>query len=297
MSMSDPAMAAGMERDIRRRFIVALLLTVPVAVLAGHVPGIPMLVHPPLSSWIGLALATPVVWWCGWIFHAGTVSALRNRSLDMSVLISTGVLAAYFSSVYLTIIGYPTAYYEAATMLVTFVLFGHWMEMKSRRGTSDALRALFDLTPPTARVLRSGAESEIPTANVIVGDTIVVRPGRHRHCDRRRYRRRDRGRDRRVDAIRSRGYRPRDPPEQSDGAKDETESRMGERVQPARDSGRGRCLLLALRLVAASGDFRAAYVGVVDRRRAQRRLAAAGENLIAGRSCYGFTTRYSHASP
>ena len=173
MSMSDPAMAAGMERDIRRRFIVALLLTVPVAVLAGHVPGIPMLVRPPLSSWVGLALATPVVWWCGWIFHAGTVSALRNRSLDMSVLISTGVLAAYYSSVYLTIIGYPTAYYEEATMIVTFVLFGHWMEMKSRRRTSDALRALFDLTPPTARVLRSGAESEIATADVIVGDTLV----------------------------------------------------------------------------------------------------------------------------
>jgi Cu2+-exporting ATPase len=177
MSMSDPAMAAEMEHDIRRRFFVALVLTIPVAVLAGHVPGIPMLLHPPLSSWIGLALATPVVWWCGWIFHAGTVAALRNRSLDMSVLISTGVLAAYLSSVYLTIIGYPTAYYEAATMLVTFVLFGHWMEMKSRRGTSDALRALFDLTPPTARVLRGGVESEIATADVIVGDTIVVRPG------------------------------------------------------------------------------------------------------------------------
>jgi Cu2+-exporting ATPase len=177
MSMSDPTMAAGMERDIRRRFIVALLLTIPVAVLAGHVPGVPMLVHPPLSSWIGLALATPVVWWCGWIFHAGTVSALRHRKLDMSVLISTGVLAAYLSSVYLTIIGSPVAYYEAATMLVTFVLFGHWMEMKSRRGTSDALRALFDLTPPTARVRRGGAEIDIPTAEVVVGDIVVVRPG------------------------------------------------------------------------------------------------------------------------
>jgi Cu2+-exporting ATPase len=177
MSMSDPAMAAEMEHDIRRRFIVALLLTIPVTVLAGHVPGIPMLVHPPLSSWLGLALATPVVWWCGWIFHAGTVSALRHRKLDMSVLISTGVLAAYLSSVYLTIIGFPTAYYEAATMLVTFVLFGHWMEMKSRRGTSDALRALFDLTPPTARVRRGGVETEIPTADVIVGDLVVVRPG------------------------------------------------------------------------------------------------------------------------
>ena len=152
-------------------------LTVPIAVLAGHVPGVPMLVEPPLSSWLGLALATPVVWWCGWMFHAGTVSALRHRKLDMSVLITTGVLAAYLSSVYLTIIGNPTAYYEAAAMLVTFVLFGHWMEMKSRRGTSDALRALFDLTPPKARVFRDGSEREVPTAEVKVGDVLVVRPG------------------------------------------------------------------------------------------------------------------------
>jgi Cu2+-exporting ATPase len=170
-------MGKAMELDVRRRFWVAFALTVPIAVLAGHVPGVPMLVQPPLSSWLGLALATPVVWWCGWMFHSGTVSALRHRKLDMSVLITTGVLAAYLSSVYLTIIGNPTAYYEAAAMLVTFVLFGHWMEMKSRRGTSDALRALFDLTPPMARVLRDGAEREVPTAEVKVGDVLIVRPG------------------------------------------------------------------------------------------------------------------------
>ena len=175
--MSDPAMGEAMEHDVRRRFWIAFALTVPIAVLAGHVPGVPMLVRPPLSSWLGLALATPVVWWCGWMFHAGTVSALRHRKLDMSVLITTGVLAAYLGSVYLTLIGNPTAYYEAAAMLVTFVLFGHWMEMKSRRGTSDALRALFDLTPPMARVVRAGSEYDVPTAEVKVGDVLVVRPG------------------------------------------------------------------------------------------------------------------------
>ncbi len=176
-NMSDPAMGKAMELDVRRRFFVALALTVPIAVLAGHVPGLPMLVEPPLSSWLGLALATPVVWWCGWMFLSGTVSALRQRKLDMSVLIATGVLAAYLSSVYLTITGNPTSYYEAAAMLVTFVLFGHWMEMKSRRGTSDALRALFDLTPPMARIVRDGAEREVPTAEVKVGDVLAVRPG------------------------------------------------------------------------------------------------------------------------
>lgn len=176
-AMADPAMAKAMELDMRRRFWVALAFTIPVAVIAGHVPGLPMLVHPPLASWLGLALSTPVVWWCGWIFIAGSYHALRTRKLDMSVLIATGVLAAYLASVYLTVVGEPVAFYEAATMLVTFVLFGHWMEMKSRRGTSDALRALFDLVPPTARVVRNGAEVTLPTSAVIVGDQLRLRPG------------------------------------------------------------------------------------------------------------------------
>jgi Cu2+-exporting ATPase len=175
--MSDPAMAKAMEADMRRRFWVALVLTIPVAILAGHLPGVPMLVHPPLANWLGLALTTPVVLWCGSIFLIGTVHALRNRKLDMSVLIATGVLAAYLSSIYLTIIDYPTAYYEAAAMLVTFVLFGHWMEMKSRRGTSDALRALFDLVPPSARVIRAGKEVVVPTSEVVVGDELRILPG------------------------------------------------------------------------------------------------------------------------
>ncbi|MEP6549528.1 MAG: copper-translocating P-type ATPase [Gemmatimonadales bacterium] len=175
--MADPSMAREMEADMRRRFWVALVLTIPIAVIAGHIPGVRMLVHPPIASWLGLALSTPVVLWCGWIFLSGSVAALKSRKLDMSVLIATGVLAAYVSSVYLTIIGYPTAYYEAAAMLVTFVLFGHWMEMKARRGTSDALRALFDLVPPKARVIREGAEIEIPTAEVKVGDHLKILPG------------------------------------------------------------------------------------------------------------------------
>ncbi len=176
-AMADPAMAKAMEADMRRRFWIALAFTIPVAILAGHLPGLPMLVHPPLASWLGLALSTPVVWWCGWIFLSGSYWALRRRQLDMSVLIATGVLAAWLSSLYLTVIGEPTAYYEAAAMLVTFVLFGHWMEMRSRRGTSDALRALFDLVPPTTTVLRDGVERTLPTAEVVVGDLLRLRPG------------------------------------------------------------------------------------------------------------------------
>jgi Cu2+-exporting ATPase len=175
--MADPAMARAMETDMRRRFWIALAFTIPVAIIAGHLPGVPMPVHAPLANWLGLVLSTPVVWWCGWIFISGSYWALKRRQLDMSVLIATGVLAAYLSSLYLTVIGQPTAYYEAASMLVTFVLFGHWMEMRSRRGASDALRALFALVPPTARLLRDGVESLVPTDQVVTGDLLRLRPG------------------------------------------------------------------------------------------------------------------------
>jgi len=81
--MADPAMAATMERDMRRRFWVALAFTIPVTLLAGHIPGVPMLVHPPLAHWLELALSMPVIWWAGWIFISGSWHALRSRKLDM----------------------------------------------------------------------------------------------------------------------------------------------------------------------------------------------------------------------
>ena len=172
-------MAASMERDVRRRFFIALALSVPILWFSGHVPGL----HSPLPERghtmhiVLFVLTTPVVCYCGSIFLAGSLRALRNRTLDMSVLIATGVLAAYLASVYLSFTPAATVFYEAAALLVTFVLFGHWMEMKSRRGTSDALRALFNLVPPMAHVVRGGKEVELPTSEVAVGDSIVVRPG------------------------------------------------------------------------------------------------------------------------
>jgi Cu2+-exporting ATPase len=86
------------------------------------------------------------------------------------------VLAAYLFSILITFLGGET-FYEAAAMLVTFVLFGHWMEMRSRRGTNDALRALFDLVPPQATVIRDGEEVTIPSSEVSLGDTVILRPG------------------------------------------------------------------------------------------------------------------------
>jgi Cu2+-exporting ATPase len=95
----------------------------------------------------------------------------------MAVLIAVGITAAYLFSVVLTFIGSVETFYEASAMLTTFVLFGHWMEMKSRRGTTDALQALFNLVPPTARVIRNGKEEIIPTSDVKVGNTIILKPG------------------------------------------------------------------------------------------------------------------------
>jgi len=177
--MSDPSMAAAMERDIRVRFWVALGLTIPTVLLSPIGTGLlgVRLAPPEVAGWLMLLLATPIVFWSGWMFISGAAGALRHRTLDMSVLIATGVLAAYLASVLLLLLDGEEVFFEAAAMLVTFVLFGHWMEMKSRRGTTDALRALFDLVPPTATVLRDGREVELATAEIVVGDAVLLRPG------------------------------------------------------------------------------------------------------------------------
>lgn len=176
--MSDPQMARAMEHDMRTRFFGALILAVPTLLFSPVAMTTFGLRLVPLgtANWLMLLFSTPVVWWAGWPFIGGAATSLRHRALNMSVLIAVGVLAAWGFSVLITLTGGET-FYEAAVMLVTFVLFGHWMEMKSRRGTTDALRALFDLVPPTAMVIRAGVEHEAPTAEIVVGDRVRLRPG------------------------------------------------------------------------------------------------------------------------
>src|SRR5438105_14891932 len=105
--MSDPAMAASMESDIRTRFWFALALSTLVVLISpmGEMIGIHLPLNAATRSWTLLALTTPVVFWCGWIFLAGAFHSLVSRRLDMSVLLAVGVLVAYLASVYLTIIG------------------------------------------------------------------------------------------------------------------------------------------------------------------------------------------------
>ncbi len=177
--ISDPGMAAVMERDMRNKFFVALLLTILTVLYSPLGMSLLGLQLPDFGlgeNVIMLLLSTPVVFYSGWVFISGSYHSLRRRTLNMSVLIATGVFAAYLFSVLITFIGGET-FYEAAVMLVTFVLFGHWMEMRSRRGTNEALRALFDLVPPQATVIRKGVEVNIPSSEVQLGDTVVLRPG------------------------------------------------------------------------------------------------------------------------
>lgn len=178
-AMTDPKMAAAMEKDMRNRFFGALIFTIFVILYSPIVTGIINLKLPtPVPhNWLLFVLTTPIVFYFGSIFPIDAWQALKNRKLDMMVLIAVGVLAAYFFSVFITFFVGGETFYDAAAMLVTFVLFGHWMEMKSRRGTSDALRALFDLVPPQARVIRDGKEVVIPTSEVKIGDMLLLKPG------------------------------------------------------------------------------------------------------------------------
>lgn len=179
-AMTNPQMAKQMEADMRKRFWISFVLSIPIFLLSpvgANFLGI-HLFSPQVTNWLLFALTTPIVFWTGSIFITGTYYSLKARILNMAVLIATGVLAAYLFSVLLVLIQPASeTFFEAAALLVTFVLFGHWMEMKSRKGTSDSLRALFDLVPPKANVIRGGTEMSVPSAEIIMGDIVVLRPG------------------------------------------------------------------------------------------------------------------------
>ncbi len=178
-AMTDPTMAKQMEADMRRRFWISLLLTIPIILYSPLGEGLFGLQLPtPIPvNWLLLFLTTPIVFWAGSIFITGTYYSLKAWKLNMAVLIATGVLAAYLGSLILMFTIGGETFFDAAAMLVTFVLFGHWMEMKSRRGTSEALRALFNLIPPQATVIRDGKEMTIPSAEIVKEDIVVLRPG------------------------------------------------------------------------------------------------------------------------
>ena len=171
---------AEMVNAMLRKFVISAILTVPIVVFSpiGEAVGLPS--EPPFGipmAWFGLALATPVVWWGGWPFISSAWRSLRLGEVTMMTLIATGILVAYLYSVVATLLGSEEVFFEAAAMLTTLSLIGHWLEMRSRFATGQAVVALLKLAPPTALVRRDGAEAEVPLEQVAVGDEIVVRPG------------------------------------------------------------------------------------------------------------------------
>jgi P-type Cu2+ transporter len=170
------AMVAGMFR----RFLFSAVLTVPIVLFSPIGETIGFTAHPPFGlsmAWFGLILATPVVGWGGWPFISAAARSLRRGEVTMMTLIATGILVAYLYSVGATFLGEQDVFFEAAAMLTSLSLIGHWLEMRSRYATGRAVEALLSLAPPTARVRRNGTESEVPLEQVVTGDEVVVRPG------------------------------------------------------------------------------------------------------------------------
>jgi len=178
-------------RRMSRRFWIAAALTLPVFLLAMlPMVGVPLdrWIGIPASHWLQFALATPVVLWAGWpIFERG-VRSLVTGHLNMFTLIAIGTAAAYLFS--LAALVFPGAiphqfqhdggaplYFEAAAVIITLVLLGQLLELRARHRTGAAIRELMSLAPPLARVVRDGAEREVPLDDVRVGDTLRVRPG------------------------------------------------------------------------------------------------------------------------
>ncbi len=169
----------AMARDMRNRFAISVVFTIPIFFLAPM--GLDALkVTPPFGWDLNLTLfvlASAAILYPGWPFFIAAVRALRHGVFNMAVLVLLSVGTGYLFSLGSTFIFKGEQFYEASALLLVFILLGHWLEMRARAGASDAIRHLMDLAPPKATVLRDGKEVEIPTADVQVGDEVVVRPG------------------------------------------------------------------------------------------------------------------------
>ncbi|MSO96971.1 MAG: cadmium-translocating P-type ATPase [Rhodospirillaceae bacterium] len=134
-----------------------------------------------LSPWMELALATPVQFILGARFYSSSYRALRARAANMDVLVALGTSAAYFYSLYLVTARADMAagqlYFEGSAVIITLILLGKWLEARAKRSTTEAIRSLMALRPETARVVRSGVETEIPIDQVRISDRIIIRPG------------------------------------------------------------------------------------------------------------------------
>ncbi|HGO6800121.1 TPA: copper-translocating P-type ATPase [Legionella pneumophila] len=176
--------------DMRRRFWMAVILTLPVVVLemGGHL--LKNIISAGVSNWIQLLFATPVVLWCGWPFFQRGWQTLKTRQLNMFTLIAMGIGVAWVYSMVAVLLpgvfpmtfrspeGVVAVYFEAAAVITTLVLLGQVLELKAREQTGSAIRALLKLAPDSAhRIKEDESEEEVSLDKINVGDLLRVRPG------------------------------------------------------------------------------------------------------------------------
>lgn len=172
------------QRDLALRLWVstALSLVILAGSMLGMVPGFPAWLANP---YLLLVLATPVQFWAGWRFYRGAWGAVRHGTTDMNTLVALGTSAAYLYSVFVTFFPWVlersglsvATYFDTSAVIITLILFGKYLEAKAKGRTSQAIRRLMNLQPPTATVMRDGVEGELPVEAVQVGDLLLVRPG------------------------------------------------------------------------------------------------------------------------
>jgi P-type Cu+ transporter len=172
-------------KDQQRKFIISAILSLPLLwTMVGHFSFTSFLYVPDLlmNPWIQMILATPVQFIIGKQFYVGAYKALRNGSANMDVLVAMGTSAAYFYSVYQAIVTAGThhsahLYFETSAVLITLILLGKLFEARAKGRSSEAIKKLMGLQAKTAIVVRDGVEREVPLEEVVIGDTILVKPG------------------------------------------------------------------------------------------------------------------------
>lgn len=177
-------------RDMLRRFLIGVILTIPVLILATiqMFPSIRNAVPDTASRWLQFLLSTPVVLWCGWPFFERAWHSVVNRSLNMFSLIALGIGAAYFYSAFAVLFpnvfpdsfkekGELFIYFEAASVITVLVLLGQVIELKARTQTSQAIKALLNRAAKSGHLIVNGQEQEVPLDQIKVGDILRVKPG------------------------------------------------------------------------------------------------------------------------
>lgn len=180
-----PAKAApAVGADLKKRLIVAAIFTTPLFVIS-MIPGAQF----PHWGWVALVLATPVTFWSAWPFHRAAAINARHFASTMDTLVSIGVLAAYFYSLWQLIadpnitahtgmsMSEHALYFETAGVVATFLLLGRWLEARAKARAGDALKTLLDLGAKEATLIRDGVETKVSAATLVPGDEFIVRPG------------------------------------------------------------------------------------------------------------------------